>query len=181
MLDFIRKYIRRRREKELGCARSGRFVPIGKAKSAAVILDAQASEYGQVRGQVMETFGRYGIQVHEINVLAETKKAEASGSYGGITIFRDDISRAGIPVREIMDRCIALRCDYIVNTFPNGSWPAEFIVKCSRAGFRAGFGDSGDEDLDLSIVCRNAQAGPENVAFLLDSIQRMSGKPADER
>lgn len=175
MLDTIKDFFRRRKERKCTRERKAGFKSVNELKNAtAIILVNDIHEDTAAEKILKEWCGENGIRLSPIYIAPETRKKELPLRYSTGMICKDDISLFGFPseesIREFLDRTP----DILISTVPGGCYAADFMARCSPAGFKAGIYYDENDFLDMTVIVGKGKTAEDALKFLLESIEKIN-------
>lgn len=173
MLDTIKDFFRRRKERKCARERKAGFKSVSELKNAAaIILVNDIQEETETEKILKEWCNKHGIRLTPIYIAPEVKKKELPLRYSTGMICKDDISLFGFPSEESMREFLGMTPDILISTVPGNCYTADFIAKCSPAGFKAGIYNDENVFLDLTVIVGKGKTAEDALKFLLESIEK---------
>lgn len=175
MLDTIKDFFRRRKERKCARERKAGFKSVSELKNAsAIILVNDIQEETETENILKEWCSKHGIKLTPVYIAPEVKKKELPLRYSNGMICKDDISLFGFPSEESIRELIDRTPDILISTVPGGCYTADFIVKCSPAGFKAGIYNDENDFLDMTVIVGKGKTAEDALKFLLESIEKIN-------
>lgn len=157
MIDIIKSFLRHKAIKTYRSRFKSGFMPIGRMKSAAVILDVEDPAYEECKNVVTSFFKANGIKVEFYFMdLRRIAKDELLLTSIPNTVIRRDLNWYEMPSVDKLESLMQVesgRYDLLVSLVPHSYFPLEFMVKISTARFKVGIAPLKDNPYDMVVSC----------------------------
>lgn len=175
MLDTIKDFFRRRKERKCARERKAGFKSVSEMKNAAAIILVNDIQEETETEKILKSWcSHHGIKLTPIYIAPQTRKKELPLKYSNGIICKDDISLAGIPSDESVRDMLEKAPDILISAVPGSCYAADFIARCSPAGFKAGIYYDENNFLDMTVIVGKGKTEEEALKFLLESIYKIN-------
>ncbi len=146
MLDFLKNFVRRRRLRKYGSDVPTGLVPLEKISSVNVIIDVEEPGFDLLKEDILAWGRRTGLKVNIYFFdFRKLGKDELLLTSIQTTIIRKELDWIGMPDFEKIGPLVNEPSDLFISMVDNGSFPIEFVSKCTKACFKIGrYGFAGD-------------------------------------
>ena len=156
MFGFIVNWFRRRRLKKDASDIPTGFLPLGKIKSANVVIDAQETDFELLREDILSWGKASGIKVSIFFIdLHKLSKGELLITSIQTTICRKELSWYGAPPADKARLLMDDDADLFISMVDSSDFLVDYLCKCSHARFKVGRKEYPGHSFDM-IIANNA-------------------------
>ena len=156
MSGFIVNWLRRRRLRKDASDIPTGFLPLGKIKSANVVIDAQEPDFELLREDILSWGKACGIKVSIFFIdMHKPGKGELPSTSIQRTICRKELSWYGAPPADKVQLLMNDDADLFICMVDSSDFLVDYLCKCSHARFEVGRKEYPGHSFDM-IIANNA-------------------------
>lgn len=139
MFEAIKNFFRRRKIRKNASPIETGFMPIGKIRTANIIIDVQETGFDELKEAALAWGRKKGIRTNVYFFdFRKLKKGEQLLTGIDKTFLKKELSWLGTPSLEKAAPLLNEESDLFVSMIDNADFPIDFLSKCTKAGFKIG-------------------------------------------
>lgn len=170
MIDFVKKYLRRRSLKKARSKVESGFIPLSQVHGAVAFIDVEDTSFDQCKNEMLLFFRRHNIH-GELFYFDFRKLGDGERLITSIngTVLKKDLNWFDRPSDEKINVMLDGDPELFISVLDSTDYPIEYMAKASTAKFKIGRRQLPDNVFDLVVSDANSPRSEVEVFRLIAS------------